>query len=85
MTNGPLIVDGILANFSQDDSIAEHNIPQKNLDLLCGVDEAPFPHQLSTAGHSVAAEIFDISFFQLKQPSVKKDPSLRCQDEHKIA
>ena len=26
-----LIVDGILVNFSQEDSIAEHNIPKKIL------------------------------------------------------
>ena len=28
-----LIVDGILVNFSQEDSIAEHNIPQKKIYL----------------------------------------------------
>ena len=34
MTNGPLIVDGILANVPQEDSIAEHNIPPKKLGFI---------------------------------------------------
>ena len=33
MTNGPLIVDGILANVLQEDSIAEHNIPPKKIKI----------------------------------------------------
>ena len=86
MTNGPLIVDGILANVSQEDSIPEHNILQKNLGfIMWGGWSAISSPIINRRALGCCRNIWHIVLPTEATLCKKKDPSLRCQDEHKIA